>query len=328
MEFLYIFAYVMALFIVLITTVVFSPRSLQRSLVVLAMRFTVPTPAKDMPWKLKVLPHGPLEVVASNVWTVEGSLPPNGPRLKRKMVIHRPIGTTALWIHSPVCVNEETLAQIKGKIIFFFYFNTLGKVQWIVVPNFSHRLDAFAWSQEFPDAQIVCPRGSLTGIKSAVDIAKSCEEVFTAFSMDNDFKNTSEVQYIAPKGFYSDDANPMELGYLLKHSITQGRASAYSLVFCDAYFNLDPKSSDVDPALVTLGSVCGFSCTTIGRFLMVKNKRRAREWAEIELAAIAEGLNVVHISVAHGVDLVSRNCDEIVGAIRNSARSFEEPLSL
>ncbi|KAI9339954.1 hypothetical protein BDR26DRAFT_1007684 [Obelidium mucronatum] len=288
------------------------PRQAKRHVAVFFVRLTTPAPDASVAWKLKVLPHSAsLKASAPNVFSLVGTLPANGPRLQRRMVVCRLADSDsgALWIHSPVCCSDDIKRAIAA----------LGAVAWIVVPNEMHRLDAAAWAAAFPAAKVVCPRAARRRVAAAVRVDAACEDVFPEYAPDADAD--AAVAWVAPKGLYADAG---ELVYLLKHADSPG--PTHSLVVADLFFNIDPAAPDVDPALITIGSACGFGCTAIGRFMFVKESAIARKWAETELAEIARKRKVTHVSLAHGDDLITKDQDSdvIVRALRKCASTFEK----
>ncbi|KAJ3066468.1 hypothetical protein HDU98_010192 [Podochytrium sp. JEL0797] len=291
---------------VLLAAFLLCPRTLKRHIALFVVRMTSVMPDKTLLFKHKVLPHDDaLTQVAPNLWTLVGSLPARGPRLKRRMVVYRLAGTKTLLIHSPICVNETVLAEIKA----------LGTVEWIVVPNEMHRLDAHAWSVEFPEAKVICPDAALEQVEKAVKVSQTVESAFSQLAVGKPAYEHEPVMFAVPKGFYSAS----ELVFFFKH---EGVAKpAYSMVVCDLFFNLDPLDHDADPALISIGSACGFGCTAIGRFLFVENKTMAKEWMEKSLAVMAKELNVVHVSMAHGAELRDENA-AIVKELEHCALTF------
>ncbi|KAJ3029521.1 UNVERIFIED_CONTAM: hypothetical protein HDU68_011914 [Siphonaria sp. JEL0065] len=297
-------------FVAIVGGVIYAtPRNIKRHVAVFVVRLTSSAPDASLPWKAKVLPHSPtLKTTAHNVWSLVGTLPPNGPKLQRRMTIAK-LSNGRLVVHSPVCCHQTLLDQIKA----------IGNVEFIIIPNEMHRLDAAAWATEFPEAKVVCPKNSQQQVEKAVKVHQTCEEAFPEYSSTSNSATYNGISYVMPKGLYPDSG---ELVYLIKHE----NASTHSLIVCDLFFNIDPTTPDVDPALVTIGSACGFGCTAIGRFMFVKDKAVARKWAETELCDVATKLKVTHVSVAHGEDLVAKSDDSvaIVKAIRKAAATFEK----
>ena len=76
-----------------------------------------------------VLPHGPLERLAENLWWVQGSL--RGMSLKRVMTVARRTDGE-LVIHSAIAMTEDAMRELEA----------LGEPAFLVVPNRGHRLDA------------------------------------------------------------------------------------------------------------------------------------------------------------------------------------------
>jgi hypothetical protein len=84
-----------------------------------------------------VLPHGPLERLAENLWWVQGSL--RGMSLKRVMTVARRTDGE-LVIHSAIAMTEDAMRELEA----------LGEPAFLVVPNRGHRLDAPAYKRRYP----------------------------------------------------------------------------------------------------------------------------------------------------------------------------------
>ena len=105
----------------------------------------------------KVLPHRPIEVIADNLWRVEGTL--EHMALKRVMTIVRR-GDGELVIHNAIALDDESMARI----------DRWGRVAWIVVPNGLHRLDARVFKDRYPAARVLCPRGARPKVEEVVAV--------------------------------------------------------------------------------------------------------------------------------------------------------------
>lgn len=88
--------------------------------------------------------HGPLEMLEENLWHVEADVP--GMPMKRRMVAVR-LASGALVVHSAVCMDDQRQREL----------DAWGPVEFIVVPNGWHRLDARAYAARYPNARVVCP---------------------------------------------------------------------------------------------------------------------------------------------------------------------------
>src|SRR5688500_14318601 len=96
----------------------------------------------DTTWR--VLPHGPLQQLAENLWCVLGSLP--NMSLKRMMTIARR-SDGGLLLHSAIALDEPTQRQLEA----------LGPPTHLIVPNAVHRLDAPAYKARYPALRVFTP---------------------------------------------------------------------------------------------------------------------------------------------------------------------------
>jgi hypothetical protein len=137
----------------------------------------------------KVLPHGPLETLVPGLWIVTGSLP--NMALPRNMVLFR-LADGRLVVHSPVCVDDATLARIRA----------LGEIALLLVPNEGHRLDVTAWKRRFPDAPVIAPRNARKKVEQVVPVEAHCEEVLPPVGVSchapPGFKDAYELIYDVP----------------------------------------------------------------------------------------------------------------------------------
>jgi hypothetical protein len=109
-----------------------------------------------------VLPHGPLEPLAPNVWRVEGELP--GMPLKRVMTVARR-DDASLLVHNAMALDEAAMSAL----------DALGEVTAVIVPNGYHRIDAPAYAARYPEARFFAPAGSLARVQLVVPRAASSE---------------------------------------------------------------------------------------------------------------------------------------------------------
>ena len=111
----------------------------------------------------KVLPHRPIEVVADNLWRVEGKL--ETMPLRRVMTIARREDGD-LVIHNAMALDDESMARI----------DAWGRVGFIVVPNGYHRLDARVYKDRYPAARVLCPRGARRKVEEVVAVEGAYED--------------------------------------------------------------------------------------------------------------------------------------------------------
>jgi REP element-mobilizing transposase RayT len=107
----------------------------------------------------KVLPHGDLEKIADNLYTVVGTLKMPGGETPRRMTIVRLEGNR-LAIYSAIALDEQRMRQLEA----------LGDPCFLIVPSGIHRLDARPWKARYPDLVVVAPAGALERVSEVVDI--------------------------------------------------------------------------------------------------------------------------------------------------------------
>jgi len=106
-----------------------------------------------------VQPHGPLEMVADGIWSVEGSIVmPLGRFPRRMTIIVLRTGDLAVW--SPVPLEDRQMARLEA----------LGPVRFLIVPNAGHRLDIRAWKTRYPGALVLAPPGASEAVAEAVSV--------------------------------------------------------------------------------------------------------------------------------------------------------------
>ena len=152
----------------------------------------------------KVLPHRPIEVVAENLWRVEGKL--EGMPLKRVMTIARR-SDGELVIHNAMALDDASMARI----------DEWGRVAWIIVPNGFHRLDARVFKDRYPSARVLCPRGGRGKVEQVVPVEGAYED----FTVDPDV------------AFETLDGVADQEGVMIVRSL-----DGLTLVFNDAVFNM------------------------------------------------------------------------------------------
>lgn len=152
----------------------------------------------------KVLPHRPIEVVAENLWRVEGKL--EHMPLKRVMTIARR-SDGELVIHNAMALDDASMARI----------DEWGRVAWIIVPNGFHRLDARVFKDRYPAARVLCPRGGRAKVEEVVPVEGAYED----FTVDPDV------------AFETLDGIGDQEGVMIVRS-----RDGLTLVFNDAVFNM------------------------------------------------------------------------------------------
>ncbi len=210
----------------------------------------------------RVLPHGPIEKLESNLWTVTGTL--EGMDLKRVMSLVR-LDDGRVFVHSAIALEEEAMAEIEA----------WGRPAVLLVPNRFHRLDAPAWVERYPDLQVLCPRGAR---KSVAQVVRVDGELSTLGE-----SSTLRLEHL--EGVNEGEAI----------AVVKSDAGA-TLVFTDAVFNM-PHSGGLVGFLLrhVAQSTGGPRVTRLFRWLAVKDRKALR--AHLERLADTPGL--LRIVVSH-----------------------------
>jgi hypothetical protein len=210
----------------------------------------------------KVLPHGPIERLADNLWWVQGSLPRMS--LKRVMTIVR-LKDGRLVIHNGIALDEAAMRELEA----------WGTPACLLVPNSWHRLDAPAYKMRYPALRVLTPRGSRAGVA----------EVMTVDGSYEDFPADDGVRLEPLRG-----VNDVE-GVMLVRS-----ADGVSVVLNDAMFNMDRKRDPLGFLFTTLlGSAPGPRVSRLAKLSLVKDKSALKQ----ELARFAELPDVQRVIVSH-----------------------------
>ena len=107
----------------------------------------------------KVEKHGPIETLGDGVHTVAGEIDmPLGHFPRRMTVITLQGGRLAVW--SAIPLQEPAMAQLES----------MGSVDFLIVPGVAHRLDIKPWKQRYPAAKIVCAPGAREAVAKAVPV--------------------------------------------------------------------------------------------------------------------------------------------------------------
>lgn len=220
-----------------------------------------------------VLPHGPLEQLADNLWCVNGTL--RGMSLERVMAVARRTDGK-LVIHSAIALRDDSMRALEA----------LGEPALLVVPSRAHRLDAPAYKKRYPSIRVFAPTGGRKAIAEKVAIDGTYED------------------------FPADDAVRLQMlhGFKQQEGVMIVRSpDGMTLVFNDALFNMDRKK-DVLGFLFTslLGSAPGPRVSRLVKLLYVDDRAAFRR--DLEALAETEDLvrvMVAHEKVAHGADAVA-----------------------
>ncbi len=223
--------------------------------------------AKDS-WN--VLPHGPIEKLAENLWWVVGSL--KGMSLKRNMAVVR-LPSGELVIHNAVALNENAMREIEA----------WGTPTYLLVPSRFHRLDAPAFKKRYPSLRVLTPKNARTKVAEVIAVDGSYE----------DFPASDAVRLETLRATGS-----ME-GAMLVRS-----ADGVTVVLNDCMFNMDKKRDFLGNMFTTLlGSAPGPRVSRLAKAAIIKDKPGLR--ADFERFAALPDLQrviVAHEKCASGPD--------------------------
>jgi hypothetical protein len=110
----------------------------------------------------KVLPHGDLERLADNLYTVEGKLKMPFGETRRRMTIVKLTGGR-LAIYSAIALDDRRMADLEA----------LGRPAFLIVPSGIHRLDARPWKDRYPALDVIAPEGARDRIGEVVHVDAS-----------------------------------------------------------------------------------------------------------------------------------------------------------
>jgi hypothetical protein len=111
------------------------------------------------PKEWALLEHGPVEVLAPNLWRVEGVLN----RSNRRVMVLARLKDGRIVMHNAIALDEPSMARI----------DAWGDVAAILVPNGFHRRDAFIMQARYPKAKVYAPRGAVAAASKATPCAGS-----------------------------------------------------------------------------------------------------------------------------------------------------------
>jgi hypothetical protein len=209
----------------------------------------------------RVLPHGPLQQVADNLWRVEGSL--GAMPLTRVMVIAR-LRDGRLVVHGAMAMEEAAMKQLEA----------LGEPAVMLVPSRYHRMDAPRYARRYPSMRVYCPRGSRGQVAAVVRVDGTYE----------DFAGDATVRLDHVDGIGDKEG-------VVRVASDDGT----TLVFNDILFNMPHGTGLGGLAIRFIGSSGGPRVTGTGRFFLVKDARALAR----RFVALAATPDLVRVMVAH-----------------------------
>jgi len=231
----------------------------------------------------KVLPHGPIEQLEENLWTVTGDFPIPFNPLKRVMTIARRDDGTLL-LHGLMALDESAQREVEA----------LGEIAHLVAPSGYHRLDAGRYRARYPNAKLYAPRGGRARVEKIAKVDGAYEE----------FAADATTSLVTVDGLGDREG---ALVVRSKHGVTY--------VMNDALFNMPPGTglSGFVLAHVTQ-STGGPRVSRTARIGLIADRARYR--AALEAIAGVEGL--ARVIVAHHVPIEG----DVPGALRAVAATL------
>ncbi len=209
-----------------------------------------------------VLPHGPIEKIASNLWRVQGAMA-DIPMKRAMDLVRRPNGE--VWIHNPVALDDAAMKEIEA----------WGAPTVVLVPSGYHTLDAARFKERYPSVRLLCPKGARGRL-----IAKRIpiDATYDAIADDEDLA----IERL-------DGVRDMEAAIRITSE------DGVSLLFCDGVFNMPHQPGFKGWVLKTIGSTGGPRVTNIFKWFVVKDKSAYRA----SLIRLSEIPNLKRVFLQH-----------------------------
>jgi hypothetical protein len=221
-----------------------------------------------------VLPHDPIEKLASNLWSVSGKMPKGN---QRRMTLAR-LGDGRLLVHNAIALNADEMQELEA----------FGEVAAIVVPNGFHRQDARIWKDRYPNAKVYCPKKAQKAVRKVVGVDGDYDAV----------PRDSGVRAVHLDGMAGAEG-------VVEIQSDAGR----TLVFNDAILNMTPQGALMDLMLAPVGKP---SVPRFSRWFFVKDKPAFREHLAtltrggVERIIVGHGATIEQDTTAVVTDLLAQ----------------------
>jgi hypothetical protein len=217
-----------------------------------------------------VLPHGPLEKLAENLWHCSGAVP--GMSLKRAMTLTR-MRDGRVIVHNAISLDEESMNEIEA----------WGPLSFLIVPNGLHRLDAAAWKKRYPQIKVLAPKGSRKKVEERVPVDLIYEE----------FEGDDSVGLQTLDGVKGAEG-----------AVTVRSSDGTTVVLNDAVFNMDMPNDFMGKMMLSvMGSAPGPRVSRLAKLFLVKDNQALRANLE-RFASLPDLVRLIvsHDKVAKGAD--------------------------
>lgn len=111
-----------------------------------------------------VLPHGPIEKLTENLWTVGGTMPDG--RTRRVMTLARKSSGDVV-IHNAIALDENEMKAVEA----------FGNLESMIVPNSFHRQDASIFKQRYGSLRVISPRGAMKKVAAVVPVDAHYDDI-------------------------------------------------------------------------------------------------------------------------------------------------------
>lgn len=225
-----------------------------------------------------VLPHGKLTQIDDNLLSVSGVVPMPVGEVERRMTVVR-LRDGRLVVYSAIALAEAEMCALEE----------FGTPAFLIVPSSSHRLDAKAWCQRYPNMMVITPAGARAKVEEVVAV------------------DATTVMFDDPNVHFVVVAGTGEQEAALMIDSRQGT----TLVLNDLIFNLDNQPGVRGWVMRVLGVTS--NRPHIPRFIRrreVKDNRALREQLEIwsKLPSLRR------VIMAHG-NIINRNAARTLGRL-------------
>lgn len=165
--------------------------------------------------------NGLVELSKDRLWHVTAGFKGNGPP-SRRMVIYKPPKSQSLILVSPTAVPEEIMKQIES----------VGSIDYLIIPNAYHRMDAAVYHQRYPTAKVVTlPDWVRTRVSEVVPVDMDVRELETIFP--------GSVRVVRITGMADPAKEVGDFEYAYEFLREDG---TWAFVVTDALFNFQDKS--------------------------------------------------------------------------------------
>lgn len=205
---------------------------------------------RQRPWL--VAPHGPIEKLDDNLWTVEGKVP--GLPVMRRMAIVKRSDGTLLFYHA-IPLDEAALREVKA----------WGTPAYLVIAHDNHGIDAHPFAKHL-GLKVFGPKSNVEKMRAKFDVDGALEDIPPDPAVT--VRSVAGTRYDEPVV-----------------EVRSGGGARTSLVFCDAFQN---NRNEDTPLVFRLLGFTGPKVPPLFRLAFTRDKAALRE--DLERLAGLPGL--------------------------------------